>query len=406
MPAAALVEEAIALLRSALADAPPELVSGTDAATMVGLCSQAERVAAAASSRYARRVEVTGAYQASGHRSGATWLAEVRGESVGQALGVLETQSQLAEVPAVLDAFVDGQLSLAQAKTIASSRATDRQTLTELLDAARRESFRDLQAKAARATRRASAEEAEVAKEARAHAGRYLRTSQPAAGGLRLEAWLTKAEGARLLAGLEATTSALFDQARRSGRREPLERYRADALVRLGAGGGAPSSGTLPRVLVRVDAAALRRGSVESDETCEIAGVGTVPLARARALLDDALVNVVVRRGIDIACVTSTTRTVPQALRLALVERDPVCVVPGCTASSHLEIHHYRLGHRHQGPTSLANLARVCKPHHDLMSYRGWQLDGEPGNWTWIGPGSGQPSNREPIEAVALSDSG
>jgi hypothetical protein len=394
MPAAALVREAITLLRSALTDAPPDLVTGSDAATMVSLCSEAERVAAAAGSLYARRVDATGAYEATGHLSTASWLASVRGDSLGHAIGVLETGQVLAEAPPAMDAFSQGQLSLAQARQIAESGATDPSTLHELLDSARTESFRDLKARAARAKRRGANEETEAAKEARAQAGRYVRTWEPSEGGLRLEAWVAKVDGARLLAGLEAETNAVFTQARDQSRREPLERYRADALVARCTGGPGPKGRSLPRVLVRVDAAALRRGSVDGAETCEIAGVGTVPLASARALLDDALLNVVVRDGIDISCVTSTKRTVPEALRLALVERDPVCVVPGCTATQHLEIHHWQVGHRDRGPTCLANLARVCKPHHDLLTYRGWRLEGGPANWRWSGPSP--PSQRAP----------
>jgi hypothetical protein len=135
-----------------------------------------------------------------------------------------------------------------------------------------------------------------------------------------------------------------------------------------------------------VDAAALGRGSLGPGEVCEVAGVGPVSLTGARRLLGDALLSALVVRGSDVAAVSSTTRSVPQALRLALVERDPECAVPHCRARFGLEVHHVGVGFALGGPTTLENLARVCKRHHDMITYRGWHLGGGPGQWEWLGP--------------------
>jgi len=38
------------------------------------------------------------------------------------------------------------------------------------------------------------------------------------------------------------------------------------------------------------------------------------------------------------------------------------------------------------GPTELANLARLCGPHHDMKTNGGWKLGGGLGRWTWDPP--------------------
>jgi hypothetical protein len=279
---------------------------------------------------------------------------------------------------------------------VATAGVDDEAGASELLRSAQVEPFRDLRARAARARRSARGEEGEVGREARAHAGRYLRTSEPEEGGLRLEAWLSKLDAAVVLNRLEAVTDQVFDEARKMGDHQPRHRYRADALVAIcehaGTGTRAEKgSGPRARLLVRVDAAALRRGYTQGDEVCEIPGVGPVPVASARDLMGDAVFNVVVSKGIDIACVTSTKRTIKWALRLALTERDPICVVPGCSASLHLEIDHWGTDYGDGGPTELANLARLCRPHHRQRTHGGWQLLGGPGAWRWTPPPGADP---------------
>jgi 5-methylcytosine-specific restriction endonuclease McrA len=75
-------------------------------------------------------------------------------------------------------------------------------------------------------------------------------------------------------------------------------------------------------------------------------------------------------------------RIIPAAIRTALEHRDPTCVVPGCNRRRDLEIDHI-VPLAHGGPTSLANLARLCRWHHAQKTHHGWRLTGRPGNWTW-----------------------
>ena len=144
-------------------------------------------------------------------------------------------------------------------------------------------------------------------------------------------------------------------------------------------------------VHVRVDHAALVRGHVEHGELCEIPGIGPVPVEVARRLAVDSVLNVLVTDGVDVTAVAHSGRTVPAALRRALIERDPECVVPGCVTRDGLEIDHLR-PFAEGGPASLANLARMCHWHHYLKTHHGHILeradvgsDGGPA-WRWIAP--------------------
>jgi hypothetical protein len=135
--------------------------------------------------------------------------------------------------------------------------------------------------------------------------------------------------------------------------------------------------------VVRVDESRLRgEGGL-----CE-AGGAAVPVAEAiGAILAGALVKIVAHNGTDITRVAHHGRHIPADLKTAIVERDgSTCVRPGCGATSHLEIHHWRVPHAQGGPMAYWNAASVCPHDHDLLTHGGHRLEGGPGNWTWIPP--------------------
>jgi hypothetical protein len=84
------------------------------------------------------------------------------------------------------------------------------------------------------------------------------------------------------------------------------------------------------KVIVHVDAAALRRGHTVAGETCEIAGIGPVAVSTARELLGDAFLALVIEDGMDIRNVTHLGRAPTAHQRTALEARGMVCAVPGC----------------------------------------------------------------------------
>jgi hypothetical protein len=148
-----------------------------------------------------------------------------------------------------------------------------------------------------------------------------------------------------------------------------------------------------PRAIVNVmvDYEALTRGHVEAGETCEITGVGLVPVATVRAMAADCILKVLLTKGVDVIAVAHGGRSVSAHQRSALEARDPECVVPGCNGRYRLEIDHV-MPWATTRTTTLSALARLCRHHHFLKTHRGWQLSGGPGQWSFDPPPQGDPS--------------
>jgi hypothetical protein len=67
------------------------------------------------------------------------------------------------------------------------------------------------------------------------------------------------------------------------------------------------------------------------------------------------------------------SRTIPPAIRRALMLRDRGCAFPGCTHTRFLHGHHLRHW-LHGGETSVDNLALLCTVHHRLVHEGGWAV--------------------------------
>ena len=369
---------AIAVLRREVRAVQDGLRSRAEAAELVGIFAEAERLGAAGRTVSARRVERAGSWRAEGHRSAAHWMAGVTGMPVGGAVGALETARRLEHLPATADAFCAGELAETRVREVAAAAASAPGSEPELLEAARTESAPALRNRCHRV--RARAGEAEEAHE-RIRRSRYFRHWTDPEGAVRLEARLAPEDGARVLAGMEPHLRRIAAQARAAGIRESNEAHAADALVALAASGPGPGA----TVHVRVDREALLRGRAEGDESCEIEGVGPVPVSVARRLASDALLEAIVAEGTELTHVLPLGRSVPRRLRRALEAREPTCAVPGCDARENLEIDHL-VPWAEGGPTTLDNLVRLCGWHHGLKTHRGFRLAGRPGEWTWRGP--------------------
>ncbi|HEU4490236.1 MAG TPA: hypothetical protein VFR74_05135 [Jiangellales bacterium] len=110
--------------------------------------------------------------------------------------------------------------------------------------------------------------------------------------------------------------------------------------------------------LLRVDLTALHRGQVTGDELCEIAGVGPIPITNARDLLGDAVLKLVITRGVDVLHVTHLGRGPTAAQRIALAWTSPHCSVLGCPRTR-VQIDH-RLDWAHTRHTRLDELDPLC----------------------------------------------
>jgi hypothetical protein len=69
-------------------------------------------------------------------------------------------------------------------------------------------------------------------------------------------------------------------------------------------------------------------------------------------------------------------RSIPPAIRRALMLRDRGCAFPGCTHTAFLHGHHIEHW-LHGGETSLENLVMLCTFHHHLVHEGGWTVAAE-----------------------------
>jgi hypothetical protein len=125
-------------------------------------------------------------------------------------------------------------------------------------------------------------------------------------------------------------------------------------------------------VVVHVDAAVLADAEAPGQSVLED-GV-RVPAGTSQRLACDAG-RVVMRHDADgrLVEIGARTRTIPPALRRALHHRDRGCRFPGCGVRFG-QGHHLR--HWAQGgPTTLSNLALLCRRHHRAVHEGGFQVE-------------------------------
>jgi hypothetical protein len=397
-------------LRSVLSSLEPERLSGPDAAHLLEVFAEIEKLAVGGKLLSARRVESSKIWRRQGHRSAAAHIAEATGSAMGPAITALEAARQLRSLPSTDEALRDGRLSETQVKEITSAAIHQPAAEQELVDAAQKQPLNVLKLRCRR-VKAAGRDHHDVYQAIRR--GRYLRHWTDAEGAVRFDARLTPDDGARVVAAVKARADLLAGEARKAGITESGNALAADALVRLaenGSNGSEPGrrvgrardSGPGPATMihVRVDHQALRRGHVEPREVCEIPGIGPIPVEVARELAADSILSVLVTDGIDVTTVAHAGRTIPASLRRALVERDPVCVVPGCEVRDHLEIDHVHpvgIG----GQTSMANLARLCHWHHYLKTHQQHRLERAGRGWQWMTPTEPTPRTARPARARA-----
>jgi hypothetical protein len=133
---------------------------------------------------------------------------------------------------------------------------------------------------------------------------------------------------------------------------------------------GAP--GERYQVVVHVDAAVLADADALGESALE--GGRRVPAGTSQRLACDAS-RVVMRHDAEgrLLEVGARTRTIPPALRRALQHRDQGCRFPGCGVrfgQGH-HIRHWAQG----GPTTLGNLALLCRRHHRAVHEEGYTVE-------------------------------
>jgi hypothetical protein len=353
----------------------------------VSLFAEAERAASSGIALYSPVVVETGSYAKSGHATAVDWLSAVSGTSAGVAKGRLAAAERAASTPALTEALRDADLSSSQLKLLADAATSTTDGVSTLLPlVANQASHKELSDVAARLRAAARCKETERARRARVHAGRHFRWHQDESGGIRGEFLCDEVAWARVAPRLEADAKERWRLA--GSTRESLDAHRLDAFLDLlsSTGSGQSDAGAEPHFLVLIDAAAIQRGSTKGSELCEIDGIGPVSVEAVTELLGEGGMQYLVRDGVDVRTMTSSTRARVQRIEMALMVRDRICAVPGCGKRLGLEVDHRETDFGKGGPTELANLVRLCGPHHNMKTNGGWRLTGGPGHWSWVPP--------------------
>jgi len=220
---------------------------------------------------------------------------------------------------------------------------------------------------------------AETREAARQHASRSLHVYQDDDGMVVIRGRLAPEVGAVLVQALTAARETLPRD--REGEDAPtIVQQQADALALLaetalhrGIDPGVPAERY--QVVVHVDALALADPDQPGQSVLED-GM-RVSAETSRRLACDAS-RVVMRHDSDGRAVEvgARTRTIPPALRRALLHRDRGCRFPGC-GLRFVQGHHLR--HWAQGgPTTLSNLALLCRRHHRAVHEEGYEVERQP----------------------------
>jgi 5-methylcytosine-specific restriction endonuclease McrA len=313
-----------------------------------------------------------------GFASCAAWLTWRVGLAPGAAREHVRVARALGTLPGLARALARGELSYAKVRAL--TRVATPETEERLVAVGRAGTAEHVE-RIVRGWRRVD-RKAEAREAMLQHAGRALHVYPNEDGTVRIRGRLTPEVGALLLKGLAAARETLYQRQREQAPdADPptMEQQQADALGLLAEAAlhheldpGAP--GERYQVVVHVDAAVLADAEASGQSLLE-EGV-RVPAGTSQRLACDAS-RVVMRHDVDgrVVEVGARTRTIPPAIRRALQHRDGGCRFPGCgvrVGQGH-HIRHWAQG----GPTTLSNLATLCRRHHVAVHEEGFQVDRE-----------------------------
>jgi uncharacterized protein DUF222/HNH endonuclease len=318
-----------------------------------------------------------------GFSSCAEWLSWRVGVDPGAARERVRVARALGSLPLIAKALARGELSYAKVRAL--TRVATPETEERLLAVGRAGTAAHVE-RIVRGWRRVDAL-AEAREAARLHKSRAVHVYQDEDGMVVIRGRLTAEAGAVLMQALAAARETLYQRSRGADPANDVPvitpstaQLQADALALLAETAlhhdldpGAP--GERYQVVVHVDASALADPEAPGQSVLE--GGAHVPAETSRRLACDAS-RVVMRHDADgrIVEVGARTRTIPPAIRRALHHRDRGCRFPGC-AVSFGQGHHIR--HWAQGgPTTLSNLAMLCRRHHRAIHEEGYQIERRP----------------------------
>jgi 5-methylcytosine-specific restriction endonuclease McrA len=348
----------------------------------------------------------------SGFRSCAAWLSWRVGLDLGAARERVRVARALETLPLFAQSLASGELSYAKVRAL--TRVATPETEARLLAVGRAGTAAHVE----RIVRgwRCVDRRAETRETAQRHRSRALHVRQDEDGMVVVRGRLEPEVGALLMQALAAAREALYQRARVpdgaaergnvSAETPSMAQQQADALALLaetalhhGLDPGAP--GERYQVVVHVDAQALADPDQPGQSLLED---GTrVSAETSRRLACDA--SRVVMRHDDagrLVEIGARTRTIPPALRRALAHRDRGCRFPGCGVRV-AEGHHLRHW-AHGGPTTLSNLALLCRRHHRAVHEEGFQVARGPDGALRFRRPNGHPLPEVPPPAAVPAD--
>lgn len=338
-------------------------------------------------------------------------LVDRTGMSGAEARRAVRLADALVAVPAAADALADGRITTGHASVLTHdvswlnrpAAALD----ASLVEAACQQSVDEFRATVAEWERVENGDPDGARLAARQHRNRTLSWTTGADGMVRLRGDLAPEAGAMVTGAIRDMADRLWrtedgrasatdglpaapgpsssGMSRAVGCRTPVQRN-ADALeelcrrgARSSGSGSDPGPGatgqTRPRVDLLVTVGLDRLRAEPSAEPpagpagpCRTADGVDLPPATVRRLACDAgVLPVVMGSAGEILDVGRRSRTVPTAIRNALIARDGGCTHPGCSAPvSWCDAHHV-VHWADGGPTSLENLVLLCSAHHHLV---------------------------------------
>jgi hypothetical protein len=331
-----------------------------------------------------RRFDEAEGWRADGQQSCAEWLSFKTGMSMSTAYEQVRVARRLGQLPHLDEAFAAGKLSYCKVRAL--SRVADEHNEAKLVASAGQMSGAELElhCRGLRIKQHAFGQR---------EAERYVRLRSQGDGTVKLEAVLSADEaellqralrqGRRQLAADDGGDSSAEESLETDprDRDEQRDRDRAEALAHIArcflSGAAEPqrsSGGDRAQLLVHLRVESQAEAEPSCGATLHDSGNWLSREAFERLSCDCSTTVAKVGRGGELLDVGRSRRTIPPAIRRALLVRDGCCVFPGCSNRLYLDAHHLEHWSR-GGATKLHNLLTLCPAHHRLVHEGGWTIE-------------------------------
>ena len=278
-------------------------------------------------------IDAAGGYEDAGYLSATAFVRHRLGVSAGEASRRVGEARTLRQRPGIGEAYASAQIDrprvallVAASKISAESFERDQQFLVDTISGL---SMNDAR-RAVDYWKQAADQEATAADGEHLHQRRHLNVSETLGGMVRLDGELDPEGGQIVLTALRSITDS--QQLDPDDKRTPAQR-RADGSIEMAADrlthADTPVAGaTRPQLSVIVSLPALS-GVADAPSEFDDGPVITPETAR-RIACDSSVSRVITDGDSQILDVGRATRTIPAAIRKALIIRDRQCRHPGC----------------------------------------------------------------------------